>query len=892
MRPTMTKTVIFVGIFLAACALYAGTTGKLTGIVTDALTGEPLIGVNVMIDKTELGASTDLDGLYVIIGLPPGNYDLTVSYLGYRDVNIQGVQINIDKTRYLDISMNSTAIEMEGEVVIAERPIVKRDLTSSESIVSRDVIEALPVENLNDVVNLQAGVVDGHFRGGRIGEVMYMVNGVPVNDAYSGEAAIEVDNNAIQELNVISGTFNAEYGQAMSGVVNVVTRDGGSEYELRLNTYGGGYASSQDKIFWNPAFSPVFNLQGTLSGPISKDINFFISARYNTDAGFIYGKNVFSPTDVSEDFLLVEDPAARKFMSHGKIYQFSEQLAADLINSSADVSMNDNDRISGNAKLTYHVTNTDRLSYEFMIQNQKWHEYDHRFRLNPNGSYNYFKNSMIHSLNWNHVFGSSTFMDVHLSYLDTKFDQYAYEDLFDQRYVVKERLQDTGANAFLSGGQQMWQFFRYTKTYLAKADLTSQVNRYNQVKFGLESKFYDIWMHEYEVIPTIITRMAPLSSFQNNEYNHSPWQFSTYIQDKIEYEDLVINAGFRFDYFNPSGKVPTDFDNPGTSPQVEADPSYQYSPRLGLAYPISEKGTIHVSYGHFFQTPNFFYLYTNPQFNIDPLQNSIAPPPQSLRNTMGNANLKPQQTTIYELGLQQQLGDLYGISITIFSKDIRNLISTEVFRSQEGIRYARYTNRDYAFARGGTIDFEKRYSSNFGLNIDYTFQVAMGNASDPNNAFLDAQANKETEKQVVPLDWDRRHQINVALRLGNPDDFIISVIGRYGTGFPYTQSSRITQPLTENGGRKPDESNLDVFVNKKIILFNIQTSFFLKIYNIFDHLNEQNVFGDTGRASYSTEPLYAGGERPRGLNTLESYYIRPEYYSSPRRILLGFEIGF
>ena len=881
--------------FFFITSIHAGTTGKLVGNITDASTGEGLPGVNVMVENTTFGAATDLDGNYIIIGIPPGKYTILASYISYRDMRVTEVEINIDKTRHIDIELQPATLELDEEIVIiAERPLFKKDLTSTESSVGKDVIETLPVENLDDVVNLQAGVVEGHFRGGRSGEVMYMVNGIPMNDVYSGQAAINVETNAIQELNVISGTFNAEYGQAMSGVVNVVTKDGPSKYELSLSSYGGSYVTSNDNIFWNPDITPVYNLQGTLGGPIpflGNKISFFASGRYNYDTGFIYGRSVFVPTDHSPDFNLVEVPEEREFMAHGKIYQFSEETAAQLIKDADKVAMNDSKQYSGNLKITFKPFNTDKINYEVMYQSRDWHEYDHQFRLNPDGSYNYKQWSAINTLSWNHVFSATTFMDAAVNYLYTDFKQNVYEDLFDLRYVVKERLQDAGANAFATGGQQMWHFKRNTRTLLAKVDLTTQVTRNHLLKLGLEMKQHRLWMHEFEVIPQTESRIAPLTSFQNNRYKHHPIELATYLQDKMEYEDLVINAGVRFDYFDPDGEIPKNFENPDTLYRDKAEISYKISPRLGIAYPISEKGAIHVSYGHFFQAPNFLYLYTNPEFDIDPLQSSISDPPQSTKNIIGNANLKPQQTTIYELGIQQQIGDLYGISLTVFFKDLRNLIGTKIYSTQEGFRYARYFNRDYGFIRGLTLDIEKRYSQGFALNLDYTYQIAKGNASDPNTAFLDEQAGKQTVTQFVPLNWDRRHQINGALRLGNPNNFVISLIGRYGTGMPYNPSQRISQPDIENGGRKPDLINVDLYFIKKLMWRNLSYSVFVKIYNLFDRLNEQEVFGDTGRATYTTEPLYAGGERPRGINTLDEYFVRPNYYSAPRRILIGLEIG-
>ncbi len=893
----MRSLAFFVAILFITCRLIAGTTGKIVGYVSDEETGEPLIGVNIVLENTTLGAATDLDGNYYIIGIPPGRYTILASYVSYSDVRISNIQVNIDKTTTINISMRPATLELEQAIeVVAERPLVKHDLTSTESTIDREIIDVLPVEDLNEVINLQAGVIDGHFRGGRSGEVQYMVNGVSINDVYSGSNAIEVENNAVQEVSVISGTFNAEYGQAMSGVVNIVTRDGGDKYAGTLTGYFGDYVSDTDDIFWGISdFNSNSNLQGTFGGPLpftNNKVKFFASARYYDYAGYINAKKVFLPTDRTTDFLQKDDPQERQFEASGKTYTFSEQLAQHLIDNAESVSMNSSKRLSTNVKFSYRSGANDKLSLEGMYQWRNWRQYDHRFRLNPDGNYKYKQQSITTTLSWNHVFSTSTFLNTSLSYFHTGFGQNVYEDVNDPRYVVKERLQDTGANAFLSGGQQMWHFDRSTMTHLFKSEVTSQVNFNHQIKAGIEGRRHRLWMHEFEVIPEATPRIAPLSSFQNNRYLHYPVEISAYIQDKMEYEDLVINAGLRFDYFDPDGKVPVDFKQPSRSALRKAGTSRQFSPRLGLAYPISAGGVIHASYGHFFQTPNFFFLYTNPEFNIDPLQTTISPPPQSVKNIIGNAELKPQKTTIYEIGLSQQLGDLYALSVTAFFKDIRNLLGTEVLRTLEGITYGRYINRDYGYVRGLTIEFERRYHDNVAAAVDYTYQIARGNASDPNNAFLDAQSDKETEKQLVPLDWDRLHQINVSITVGRKENLAVSIIGRYGTGFPYTPSSRLVQPLVENGGRKPDVMTVDIYSTKNVRFMGLDYSLFLRIFNVLDRLNEQQVFTDTGRAGYSTEPLYFGGERPRGLNTLDQYYIRPDFYSEPRQIQIGFEVKF
>jgi outer membrane receptor protein involved in Fe transport len=265
-----------------------------------------------------------------------------------------------------------------------------------------------------------------------------------------------------------------------------------------------------------------------------------------------------------------------------------------------------------------------------------------------------------------------------------------------------------------------------------------------------------------------------------------------------------------------------------------------------------------------------------------------------LLNTVGNAGLKPQKTVIYEIGLQQQLALNFGITVTAFYKDIRNLLGTQVLETLQGIRYARYINRDYGFVRGITFEFEKRYSHSIGASIDYTYQIAKGNASDPNNAFLDAQTDppKETEKELVPLNWDRRHQINATITLGKPGNYAASFIGRFGTGLPYTPTFQNVQTAFENSGRRPNVFSVDMYAYKNFRLYGLQYSFFVRAFNLLDRLNEQDIFSDTGRAGYTLAPLYVGGLHPRGINTLDQYFTRPDFYSEPRRVQLGLELKF
>ena len=204
--------------------------GKIAGKVTDQTSGEALIGVNVVIDGTTQGTTTDIDGNYVILNVRPGEYTLVFSYVGFQAQRIDGIRVSTGQTTRFDLSMSEQVIEGQEIIIQAERPLVQKDLTASKKTVVAEEIDALPVEGFFGVLGTQAGVSQGpggtiHIRGGRSNEVSYLIDGVSVGNPFDTNGlATSVSQDAIQEMTVISGAFNAEYGRAMSGIVNLVDK--------------------------------------------------------------------------------------------------------------------------------------------------------------------------------------------------------------------------------------------------------------------------------------------------------------------------------------------------------------------------------------------------------------------------------------------------------------------------------------------------------------------------------------------------------------------------------------------------------------------------------------------------------------------------------------------
>src|SRR5512135_492222 len=227
---TFTASLLLTGLLtIASSNVLADTKGKLTGRVVDQI-NQPVPGANVVLVGTTTGAVADPSGTFTVLNVPVGVYEVRAGAVGYQTRLVKGVTISAGQTTTLTITMSESMIEASEVVTVVERPLVDTRMTSTMAILSKDDIASLPVQSLNDVVSLQAGVVDGHFRGGRAGEVQYQVDGVSVNNSYDNTSSLRLDRSLIEEVQVISGTFDAEYGQAMSGVVNAVLKQGTPDF--------------------------------------------------------------------------------------------------------------------------------------------------------------------------------------------------------------------------------------------------------------------------------------------------------------------------------------------------------------------------------------------------------------------------------------------------------------------------------------------------------------------------------------------------------------------------------------------------------------------------------------------------------------------------------------
>ena len=298
-------------ITFASVTVYAGTTGKISGIVRDAETNEPLPGCNIIIEGTTLGAASNIDGEFFILNIPPGSYTVRASMVGYKSYRIDNVRVLIDLTTSLEFIMEVQVLNIEEEIVVtAERPLIQKDVTSKQSIISSDEILNMPVNSIQDILTTKAGFTTDseggiHVRGGRTGEIGYLIDGAKVDDPLYGSFSNTLNKDAINEMEVISGTFNAEYGDAMSSIVNLVTKDGGSTFHGKIeytspminnspyrkaNPFDGvtDEGNYENKNMYDQQLIPVpgmFTL--SLNGPVFSRLTFLLSGVYRNEDSYL-----------------------------------------------------------------------------------------------------------------------------------------------------------------------------------------------------------------------------------------------------------------------------------------------------------------------------------------------------------------------------------------------------------------------------------------------------------------------------------------------------------------------------------------------------------------------------------------------------------------------------
>jgi len=887
--------------------LFAGNTGKIVGTVVDKDNGEPLVAANIIIEGTMLGAASDNSGRYFIHNIPPGTYTLRAMMMGYKSLEVKNVKVFTDLTTEINFKLEISVIEGEVVTLVAERPLVEKDVTAKMAVVSGvDISEKMPVTSVQDVLTLQAGFVEDengalHLRGGRSEEVAYYVDGMLVQDPLQGGFGSNIDVNMIQELSVLTGGFNAEYGDAMSGIINITTREGAQKYSGKIQ-----YESPMLNV------SPYHQADWMLHSDLVDGID---TVRYYESPDDTIGKSRY------EHLSVLDHPVGKDYVLIPMLGRFNGTVSGPIPGLenvtffASGVLSNEDSYLPWGfdlerqlfGKLTYRISPTMKLTAD--VQNT-WNydqNYSHSYKYIPathndiSDTLNYDPDLLgeraLHriftdrqTLSWTHTLSPSTFYTLNAQRLFRRaiLDIPGKEVFFDPETgafidsdYIKRAFIFGREGDFWYGDDRDW--YRYhTTTYNAKFDLTSQIHNNHQMKFGFDLKQNNIFRHRSQ-------RAWNAAFYHRIEYyDRNPFEGAVFIPGKMAYDFMILIMGVRLAYVHNND---TYWEDPGNiqyidqnnqfqfQPQVTVPKRLQISPRIGLAHPVTDKLVFHFAYGHFFQNPTYSVLFRNDTF----LPNLEESDP-----ILGNPGLKPQKTIAFEVGGKYQVTDDIALDVTGYYRDMRNLVATQYY-ARAPYDYTIFINQDYGRVKGFDLTLTKRYSHYISGTLNYTYMKAKGSGNDPLSGYYYREEDAHLRpKREIYLDFDRTHDLSLNLDLRFPENFSfrplastgLNLIFSMASGLPYTPVNRYeaTFNIEPNSERIGSANSLDLRLDRRVKWAGLTHVFYIKAENIFDHINPRYVWSETG------DP-WDGGPTTR---TTKDRQANPENVGPRREIRIGY----
>lgn len=952
--------------------VWAGNTGTISGTVTDKESADRLPGVNIVVEGTTMGAASDGSGEFIIVGVPAGRYTVTVTSIGYAAVKQENVVVLPDFSTRLRFELTPASLMGEEVVITAERPLLQRDQTMTMTVTSAEEIQTIPMRGFQSIANMSAGVVvnntrniEGgtatvHLRGGRPNETGVYVDGFQQNNLMTGLSNVTVPNTAVEEVVTITGAYDAEYGRNQSGIILVTTKSGRDRYSGQIEWVGDPWGLGIAESYGYNVYSA--NIGGPLL-PGNNRIKFYLAgeARNILDAEpsvFGFPKYTLSNAGViSQDSTVMDtvifdtDQNGHVRFKRGPRPKTDEGYGSNSDRGFAFQSKVSCDVISGKFRLDVHANHALTVRRQFLVNGT----------LNPDLSdRREYRNLNVGAMA-TYLFSPSSFADLAVNYHDNR------RRIINDEYgpslanYMGRSAGNTGSGSYYSDLLLFDIAVRPFNTYRrdedayvgVKFNYTNQIDKHNQVRAGADYFRHTIrflnnigfdnptvqynaggFTIDHPENPTV--RRTGQTDLENQILGPAhPVTFSAYLQDKAEYEGLVVRAGIRYDRFNagarriknladPTGQLDpaqefayTDrngngvFDENTDRPWAgtvgpedynSARTDTRFSPRISVGFPISEKTQFRMSYGVFFQQPSLETLYSSPAY-LDRVSNSGG-------DLGGNPNLKAEECSQYEVGLHRVFAEKLIGDAVVYYKDIRNLISYRVVSSNPNAIFV-YDNWGDAIVKGLSISLELRRTGKFQGRLAYTLQSAQGIGSSETSNFFEIGSFR------YPLVFDQRHTLDAHLDIrngqreglfvgGNPvlQNAGIGIHVRAGSGFPYTPTSvsdlrfgfssgRWIAPL--NSQTTPWTFRVDLTADKSVGLAGHNTvRIYIQILNLLDTKNVLSVFESTGDAGSNGFPGSESGQylNERQLQQYDVWFHDGFKYDTPRQARLGIVLSF
>lgn len=901
-------------IFSVAYLLFLVTTadaasGKITGRVTDRETKEGIPGANVVItgiiqnDGTEvppdrpMGAAVDMEGYFFILNVPPGTYAIRAGILGYTSTVQKPVRVDIDRTITVNFSLSASEIQVDQVVVTAEHEIIKQDVSTTQEVILTARLEAMPVIRMDEFVGTLKGVQlisssEGNglsIRGGSIRETDVRMDGISLQDPRTENSYLGLNSTAIEEIQVLSGGFEAKYGGIRSGLLNVVTKEGSRDrYTVSLKTdilpkgqkrffginpwsdespiykvFAGKYAMNGIKThedsmsvppeFWSfkgwkttrstaPGFNfldstqkldlwkqqhpqyafndkPSIYIEGSITGPVPGSwIPIF--GEFADRTTFLLG---FKYEDTQLAFPL--GPRNNYLDWNGQL------KLTTALSSSMRLSLNGMfakiQTVSGGQATSYGGALVDQSSsFGFLNGTPSSVQRQAQLLAGTTGMYEMFNKSRLQfydqrysvgGAKFTHTVSQSSFytIDFQMGYTDQNLAPFALDTSRADAWITYKtkyastptvRFLRTPANGSPNGSTNpgydpLGIFYMYggpqradsSHTLVAqlKGDLTMQMGRHHQVETGFSVRYQDLFVYTGTWFQAQVAFTPDLWQY----YKDTPIDAGAYVQDKLEFEGMILNAGLRMDYFNPKKQgyavgFPSDPDyknlydkvylnmpgawgsydrwlafrdllsNPPGWARTENRVQVYLSPRMGVSFPITELSKMYFNYGHFYQRPPTSFLY-NQEIYIG----SVGLPTPDL--TMA-------KTISYEFGYEQIFLTDFLINVTAYYKDNSNEPLSRTFINYYGDNnVTRYYPDSYSDIRGVEVRLERSAGRFFTFSAMYDYSLYSSGMTGLSSVYEDrlAARTEEESRSASLYSPDPRPRANVNVNLHTPSDF-------------------------------------------------------------------------------------------------------------------------